>query len=236
MKYLLICLFIFSLAFSFTVFPKSVHAIPIGVPAPLLEEAEAGIDKARLSPVGCSVDALPECIRDFYKFAVGAVIVLAVVVLAWGGFAWLTSGGNVSQIENAKGWISGSILGLVLAVTSFVILNTINPQLTLLKLNVPGINPVNTETVLCTYTDSSDEEHVCVEFHMSIVGEDCNELSSSYTKVRVCAGKIITYEWARAGLCTGSKTASDHLCEESEKPDDDGFTYRCCKLVQEVGE
>lgn len=96
------------------------------------------------SSVECSGGNLATCVKTFYQFGVGAVAILAVVVMMWGGLMWTMSGGNVSRIETAKEWIYGSVLGLVIALSSFLLLNTINPQLTFLKLglpNTPGVGP-----------------------------------------------------------------------------------------------
>lgn len=87
---------------------------------------------------GKAADLIP-CLKEVYKFGVTAVIILAVIVMMWGGLVWLTSGGNVSRVGDAKAWITGSVLGLFLALTSFIILNTINPQLTVLNITQPGI-------------------------------------------------------------------------------------------------
>lgn len=89
------------------------------------------------SSVECGGNDLKECIKTFYEFGVGAVAILAVIVMMWGGLMWTTSGGNVSRIDNAKEWIYGSVLGLIIALSSFLLLNTINPQLTILKLSLP---------------------------------------------------------------------------------------------------
>jgi uncharacterized membrane protein YgcG len=85
----------------------------------------------------CSGEDIAGCMITLYKFGVSAVAVLAFVVLVWGGFVWLTSGGNMSRVDSAKEWIMGSILGLIIALGSFILLNTINPQLTSnFKLNI----------------------------------------------------------------------------------------------------
>ena len=88
--------------------------------------------------IDSSAQELPTYIVNIYRVGVGIVAILAVVVIMWGGLLWIMAGGNTGQIDNAKQWISGAVLGLFIALTSYVILNTINPQLTNLNITKPG--------------------------------------------------------------------------------------------------
>lgn len=72
---------------------------------------------------------LGEYIRDIYKYAVGIVGILAAVVLMFGGVVWLTAGGNQTRIGEAKAWIGASLTGLIIVLTSYMILYTVNPAL-----------------------------------------------------------------------------------------------------------
>jgi len=60
---------------------------------------------------------------------VGIAGILAVLMIAYGGVVWLFSGGASDKIGHAKELITGAIIGLVLALGSYFILNTINPKL-----------------------------------------------------------------------------------------------------------
>jgi hypothetical protein len=72
-------------------------------------------------------------ISDFYQYFIGAIAILAVVMIMWGGFLWLTAAGSASQIGVAKTKITGALIGLVLALGAYLILNTINSNLVNLK-------------------------------------------------------------------------------------------------------
>lgn len=65
-----------------------------------------------------------------YKYSVVAISILGVVMIIFAGIQWLISGGSPDKINSAKKRISGSIIGIVLAVGSYTILYTINPYLT----------------------------------------------------------------------------------------------------------
>lgn len=75
-----------------------------------------------------------EFIQFIYKYAVWAAGILAVLMIMIAGFQWATSGGSPEKITSAKKRIGGAMMGLFLAVMSFVILNTINPYLVNLRL------------------------------------------------------------------------------------------------------
>jgi hypothetical protein len=45
------------------------------------------------------------------------------------GMMWVLAGGNTSQVENARTYIKGAVMGLILMLGSYVILYTINPKL-----------------------------------------------------------------------------------------------------------
>jgi hypothetical protein len=68
-----------------------------------------------------------------YRFGIGAVGIAALIMLAIGGFMYITSAGNNASMEKAKGVITDAIVGLLLAVSAYIILYTINPDLVKLK-------------------------------------------------------------------------------------------------------
>lgn len=84
-------------------------------------------------PVGSNLLGL--YISDLYHFSIGLAGILAVLMIAYGGVVWTFSGGESSKISHAKEIIIGAVTGLVLALGSYLILNTINPKLTILSLD-----------------------------------------------------------------------------------------------------
>ena len=73
--------------------------------------------------------SIAKYVQGIYNYAIGIVGILAAVVLMWGGVVWLTSGGSAERVNSAKSWIGAALSGLVLVLTSYLILNTINPDL-----------------------------------------------------------------------------------------------------------
>lgn len=79
--------------------------------------------------VSSSTQTIGEYIKQIYKYAIGVVGIVAVVVMMIGGVLWMTAGGNPSQVGSAQQYITGALTGLVLVMFSYVILKTVNPDL-----------------------------------------------------------------------------------------------------------
>ncbi|MEI7425408.1 MAG: hypothetical protein WCK16_00585 [Candidatus Moraniibacteriota bacterium] len=75
-------------------------------------------------------------ILTIYKFGLWTVGISAMLMISVGAFMYITSAGNTSATGKAKGIIFDAIAGLILALTSYVLLYTINPEL----VNIVGIS------------------------------------------------------------------------------------------------
>lgn len=73
----------------------------------------------------------------FFVYFIGVVGILAVVMVMWGGYHYIVAAGNPQKMNQGKEIISGAVIGLVLALTSFLLLRLINPAL----VNFQGILP-----------------------------------------------------------------------------------------------
>lgn len=76
-----------------------------------------------------SSDLLSKYIKALYDYGLAIVGILATVVLMGGGLLWLTSRGDSGQVTKAKEMIIGSITGMVILFSAWIILNTVNPAL-----------------------------------------------------------------------------------------------------------
>lgn len=75
-----------------------------------------------------------EYIKVVYNYLLGIASIVAVVMLIVAGAQWIVAAGSSEVIGQAKKRISGALIGLVLAWSSYLILNTINPWLTNFRL------------------------------------------------------------------------------------------------------
>ncbi len=82
---------------------------------------------------------LPDYVKYIFHFSLLIAGLVAFGSLVYGGFRYLTSVGNPTAITDAKEQIFASILGLIILLCSFLILNTINPQLLVLDVELKPI-------------------------------------------------------------------------------------------------
>ncbi len=72
---------------------------------------------------------------------IGSLAVIVFFLL--GAFSWITAGGDKTKVENARNQITNAIVGLVLLVSSFVLLSFLSKLLfagefDIFKLSIPG--------------------------------------------------------------------------------------------------
>lgn len=77
---------------------------------------------------------LTDYLSALFKYAITVAAVLAVIMIVIGGMQYIGASGNTSVVEDAKDRIYWAIVGLILALGSWLILNTINPNLKNLEL------------------------------------------------------------------------------------------------------
>lgn len=95
-------------------------------------------------------------IKAVYKFLVGISGMLAVIVMMAGGYYWLFAGGNAGRVTQAKEYIGGAIMGLALALGSYMILNLINPDILQLEpIRVGSIPEITIEQLKKEYEGQS---------------------------------------------------------------------------------
>jgi len=78
-------------------------------------------------------DLLARYIKVIYDYGIFMATILGGLVLMAGGLIWLSSGGNESKITQAKTLILSSLTGIIIVFGSWVLLNTINPDLLKMK-------------------------------------------------------------------------------------------------------
>jgi len=83
--------------------------------------------------VATSTSGIVDYIMVLYYFLFGLAGVTAMALIIYSGFQWTTAGANYSKTSQAKTRISNAVLGLVILLASYVILQTINPSFTSLK-------------------------------------------------------------------------------------------------------
>jgi len=78
-------------------------------------------------------------LNNIYKFGISITGILAVFMIALSSFSYIvTSVGNSSKMMDAKERIQNALIGLVIALTAYLLLYVINPDLISGTLNMPG--------------------------------------------------------------------------------------------------
>jgi hypothetical protein len=121
-----------------------------------------------------TINWIGQYIKAIYQYGVALAVVLAMVMIMAGGFLWLTSAGSPDRVGKAKEFITAALTGLVLALFSFVLLNTINPDL----VNLQGLSisdqPDTTKTSSPTpATPATPDYGCCVKNHLDTGQVEC---------------------------------------------------------------
>lgn len=68
------------------------------------------------------------------RFAVNGLIIVGIVAslifLLWGGIRWILSGGDKAKVDTARNTIVAAIVGLIIVILAWVIINTVLTVLT----------------------------------------------------------------------------------------------------------
>lgn len=94
------------------------------------------------APIGTTtqVSGAADYILQVFTYMIGAVGLLALGALVYGGIVYMTGGDNSSKKQAGKGIMTDAIIGLIIALGGYLILYTINPGLT--ELIDPEVEPV----------------------------------------------------------------------------------------------
>lgn len=72
---------------------------------------------------------LQETIGSIIRVALGFLGIIAVVIILFGGFKWMTAGGKDDQVKDAKKLMISGVIGLVIVLAAFAIAQFIVGQL-----------------------------------------------------------------------------------------------------------
>ena len=118
------------------------------------------------APAITATSTFPAYVKYIFNFVVVISGFIALAVMVWGGILHLTSAGDPSQMSEARNKIFAGLLGLVILLSSYLILYTINPQLVGLTLQ-----PVEPDSGIYLKNAAGKKVHVGDTKHkLSITG------------------------------------------------------------------
>ena len=81
-----------------------------------------------------------------YKMFIALAVFLAIVMIIWGGFLYITSE-TPFKIEDGRGKIQNAVLGLAMVLVSYLILLTVDPRLVNIDTEIPKITPLSDASI-----------------------------------------------------------------------------------------
>jgi len=73
--------------------------------------------------------AFPQYISMIYNLSITLSIILATIMIVYGGYKYMTSSGNPETLAESKDIIFGAIVGLILLILAALLLQTISPSI-----------------------------------------------------------------------------------------------------------
>lgn len=183
--------------------------------APLTAYAAVTCDLAPAVPlevgIGAvsSVTSLSNYISQAYQFIVSSIGIVAAVMIMFNGMRWVTAGGNSENVNVARGGISSAIIGLLIAVTSYVLLYAVNSSLVnLVDICPEGLDFSNStaSTSWSTCPGQNASECSTVSYCLYDGGCECANIGSGDGQAYVCRPKGTNV------LPSGSACQSDDNC------------------------
>ncbi|MBS4014399.1 MAG: hypothetical protein KGZ97_11690 [Bacteroidetes bacterium] len=139
--------------------------------------------------------SIAKYIIAFYKWAIIAIAILAVLVIVNAGFGMITAGGNATKVVEKRNDLFNAIIGLILILAAIPMLNMINPALVRLdKLLITSIGreeikeeknlpPVRDPNLVC----ADKAAHNCGEVYRQVIE-------------------------GRENICCGTRCSSGYIC------------------------
>lgn len=81
------------------------------------QQAEVG------TSLGLPQQSIQVTIANIIRVAMGLIGIVMVVIILYGGFLWMTAGGNEDKVGEAKKWIYSGVMGLIIILTAYAIAN-----------------------------------------------------------------------------------------------------------------
>src|SRR3989344_533778 len=114
-------------------FAASVIALVLWAQFGFAQPLEVAYPKVPGSEPVSALKTLPEFVKYAFVFAIALAGFIIFASFLYGGMRYLTSVGNPSAMSDAKSKILEGILGVILLLAAFWLLNTINPQVVQLQ-------------------------------------------------------------------------------------------------------
>jgi hypothetical protein len=147
-----------------------------------------------LEPLSEEIGQTPnmgEYLKGVFNLSIGLATVLAVLMIVIGGIKYMTAEAFTGK-SDAKEMISRSIYGLVLILSSFLILTTINPNLVEFDLNLKKLEVISNTTD--PTTQKIQRKEVVVGTKDLLTFDECSEVGYEPGPPKEKGDEFICYE------------------------------------------
>ena len=94
---------------------------------PALATLDVGLNYGTYTGLGTK--DIREGVMAIVNVLLGFLGIIAIIIILWGGFVWLTAGGNEEKVSEAKKIITAGIIGLIIIFVSYAIASFVITQL-----------------------------------------------------------------------------------------------------------
>lgn len=172
-----------------------------------------------------------EFIAFIYRYGTWAASIIAVFMIVVAGVQWTASGGNSALIDSAKKRIGGAVIGLLLLVLSYTVLNLINPYL--VNFRLPNVWMVNEQDLAPPTCSQLRDDQKILLFSKAGENKSIAEKDKFYNKHKnskkfkeikgydgngknqdtgaICGNEYLV-EKAGTQTCMGTKCGSEKVC------------------------
>jgi hypothetical protein len=91
---------------------------------PLVSKAGSGIGSLGLevaTTTGLGSTDIRQTVASIINVALGLLGIIVVVIIIYGGFLWMTAGGEQEQVEKAGKFIKNGVIGLVIILCAYAL-------------------------------------------------------------------------------------------------------------------
>ncbi|MFC1687173.1 M15 family metallopeptidase [Patescibacteria group bacterium] len=144
-----------------------------------------------------SGDTLGEWVAAVYVFFVGAMAIIATVMMMWGGYQYVISFGSPEKVTRAKDQIVSAMIGLVLSLGAYMLLLTISPNLVRFRtLSIPPVETVLQGNAADVASESSEDYGEGEECLFEKYGNSESEVASNLVGVSFAGQNVRVHKLA----------------------------------------
>lgn len=152
-------------------------------------------------------------IQYIFIFGLSLVGLAIIYTVVYAGITWLTAGDNSGKITDAKKRLWEGLIGLLILLGSYILLNTINPDLVTLKQNMIQVQIGKSNGVL----QLKEDGQTCYS-SMECKSQKCDQTASNMYAAGKCVGSNSTLPLRSRTIgqsCTDNSDCTSRYCYAS---------------------